>query len=428
MQGLVLRVGDDCNLILGDDGARYSFDVSEWRDSDTTPEAGARVDFDVRGANAAEIYLIPVGSPLRDVQPHQPPSSPQVAATPKPTPPAPQPSATRPSGPSNATAAAEPRTGLTGWRWLAAGGVVLVVLAIVGAFALGIIPSSGSKVGKEIARLSHEGREYVLVEYGKDLAIFRSSGSPVTSRSLADEVLRSYAWRKVLEEFDADELADVSRKVSEIDDRVAGTRDVSNDVVYVLDYLDGLEADIPFLGSVSAMDVIRESFSGVGDAESMIRSFDSELNDLGDNASVLSRASRTMLRLDLTSVAGDENDSLFAEVADAASDLESTAGSVRESVSDVRAVIGSLERALRSASDTPIIGGAIEDSARTVGRFESQLSGLSDVLEGIESDLSSLGDDMEHSIESADKIHESDMKRWLEEPHDTEWPPDDPEG
>ena len=412
MQGSVLNVGADTSLILGDDGVRYTFVSAEWRDSNVPPDVGTRVDFEVRGSDAVDIYAVPDASPLRDVASTRAPAS----------------SSAQLDAPSAQATSTTPTSRSGRGPWLIVGGVAAVVLiVIVVAFLLGLFTSSSPPIGNEIARHNHEGKLYVLVEYEDELAIFEGSGAPVTSRGLAEDVLRSYAWRQVLGDFNSGDLVDVSRRVDAVDDRVAEVRSVSNDVVDVLDYLDGLEADIPFLGSVSAMDVIAESFDGVGETESLIRSLDSELNDLGNNAGVLSRASSQIPNLNLVSVSGDDMDTLFADTAQASVGLERTVRSVKDAVSDVRQPVAGLESALRSASDTPIIGGAIGDSARTLGRLESQLSGLSDVLQGFESDLSALGEDVQSAIVSVDNVHDADLKRWLEEPYDTQWPPEDAE-
>ena len=312
--------------------------------------------------------------------------------------------------------------------WLSAGAAVVVILVIiVAAFALGLIPQLGTPIGKEIARHNHEGTTYLLVEYRDDLAIFTSSGVPVISRSRAQQVLRSYAWQQVLNDFDTYNLKDVSRRVDAVDERVSGVRRITNDVVDIFDHLDDIDADIPFLGRISALDVVGRAFPKVGETEKLIRTLNAELNDLHNNARTLSRASKNIANANPQSVSGNEMDKMFANTAKAAADLESTARSTKEKVSNATILVAGFRKALLSTSNTPIIGGAIEDTAQTVEGFESQLSDLHSMLKGLESDLSALGEDMNRAIASADKTHEADTKRWLEEPYDTEWPPDDPE-
>ena len=75
-----------------------------------------------------------------------------------------------------------------------------------------------------------------------------------------------------------------------------------------------------------------------------------------------------------------------------------------------------------------MIGDTMGDFARSVGRFESELSALSGALGGLESDLAALGADMEKALDSADKTLQDDMNRWLENPPDATWPPDAAEG
>ena len=313
------------------------------------------------------------------------------------------------------------------WHWALAVGA-LVVVAIVAAFALGLFGAGGPPIGKEIARHTHEGRAYVLVEYGDRLAIFSaSSGEPVTRRDLAEDILRSYAWSQAIDDFDDGKLADVSEKVRRLDDGVSGVRRFSNEVVDIFDRLDGMSAKVPFVGSISAMDVVRESYPGVGEAEDLVRALDSELNALGDNSASLARASDRIRALEPSSVSGDEMDTLFGGGSEAARDLASSVGEVEGYVSDAREAVGDLAGALRSGSDTPIIGDTLGGFARTAGRFESELSGLSDLLGGFESELGSLAEEMEDTRDSANDASQDYVKRWLAEPYDGEWPPADPE-
>ena len=190
-------------------------------------------------------------------------------------------------------------------RWALAGGGGLVALGIIGAVVLGILGPSGPPIGREVARHTYEGNVYVLVEYGDRLAVFSGSGAPVRRQGLAEGVLRSYAWRQVIADFDTDGLANVSEKASRLDDDVSHVRSLSNDVVSLLDELEDVKARVPLLGSISAMDVIAELFPGVGDAEDVIRSLDAELNELGETAALLARASKRIADEDLSSVSGD---------------------------------------------------------------------------------------------------------------------------
>ena len=74
---------------------------------------------------------------------------------------------------------------------------------------------------------------------------------------------------------------------------------------------------------------------------------------------------------------------LFRDGTEAAQGLETTAESVRGSVSEARSAVSQLESALREASDTPVIGGAIGALASTAGDFESELGELSSAARGI---------------------------------------------
>ena len=59
MQGSVLNAESGRYLILGDDGVRYTFALSEWRAGDIAPEVGVRVDFVAKDNDAVDIFPIP---------------------------------------------------------------------------------------------------------------------------------------------------------------------------------------------------------------------------------------------------------------------------------------------------------------------------------------------------------------------------------
>ena len=320
-------------------------------------------------------------------------------------------------------------------KWLLAI-AALVIAGVVGAAYMGLLPiplplpgAEDKPVGKEVARHVHDGTEYVIVDYEGQLAVFSASGASgaaVSSRSVADAVLLSYSWRKALDDFDADKLADAARTVRDIDDQVSEVREYTGEVVAVFDELDGMGADVPLLGRVSAMDAVREYYAGVGEAESLIRSLDSELGSFGDNAVALTRASERVEGVQLASVSGAEMERLFGDAADAARDLVSTASNLNSQVSRARDAAGRLESALRDASDTPLIGGVIGGFADSASRLESELSGVQDALGGFESEVSALGRDLRGAMDSANSARQSDMARWIGEPYDASWPPSDP--
>ncbi|MDE2822668.1 MAG: hypothetical protein OXK79_04105, partial [Chloroflexota bacterium] len=306
-------------------------------------------------------------------------------------------------------------------------GGTLVALVILVAFALTACGPSSPPIGKEVARHTHEGRTYALVEYGDKLAIFSLSGESVGQPELAEGILRSYAWRQAVADFDIEQLAEMSEKVRRLDDSVSDARSLSNDVVAIFDDLDGMKASIPFVGTISAMDVVRDVFPEVGFAEEVIRDLDAELNRLGDNSASLRRASERIRRLEPSSVSGDEMEDLFSHTSGAVRDLESSIRAAKDFVSDVRESVDDLEGALRSGSDTPIVGEALGDYARSVGHFEIELSGLFSLLGEYESELVGLGDDIRKTQDSARETLEADMKRWLKEPYDDQWPPAEPD-
>ena len=58
IQGVIQDEGDNQRFIFGDDGLRYAFTLEEWQNKQVAPQIGMRVDFEVRGSTAADIFPI----------------------------------------------------------------------------------------------------------------------------------------------------------------------------------------------------------------------------------------------------------------------------------------------------------------------------------------------------------------------------------
>lgn len=174
MQGVILSAGTAQGIILGDDGVRYTFTPLGWRHDAIRPEAGMRVDFEVRGSHAVGIYPVPGAAPSPPVQP---PAAPPPATGGYPGQPTRQPAAPPPPGsfptaqpspaPQVATGGLPPQPppapppsgnggGMRWWPWALAGAGTLIVLGIVGVFMLGIFPTDSETRPAEVARLPVE--------------------------------------------------------------------------------------------------------------------------------------------------------------------------------------------------------------------------------------------------------------------------------
>ena len=136
MQGSVLSTGHTNCLVLGDDGVRYTFASQEWRGT-SPPQVGTRVQFQLRGSVAVDVYPLLESSPQQYAVPPNVP--PQQAAPPPPMPTAESSfgQQTAPSGPAT--------TQPTGLPWLLIGSIAGVALVfIAAAFALGMFIASNS--------------------------------------------------------------------------------------------------------------------------------------------------------------------------------------------------------------------------------------------------------------------------------------------
>ena len=216
--------------------------------------------------------------------------------------------------------------------------------------------------GKELAQQVHEGETYTLVEYDDKLAVFTGPGSPVTDPSLAGEVLRSYAWRQTVQGLDNRAMSDDVGVVQSVDDRLSGVREASFEMVKVFDELEALSADVPLLGRVSAMDVLAETYPGVGAAADSIRTLDDELSSIGRDTALVSGSLERITTLDPSGVSWDEMESLFRDGAAASNEMEGRARSASGRLTEVLSVGRDLEDALWEASGTPVIGDTIGEA------------------------------------------------------------------
>ena len=311
--------------------------------------------------------------------------------------------------------------------------IILATIAVglaVGVVAAFFLLDLGGEppVGRELALHTYAGETYVLVEYGDELAIFTESGSPVTSRDRADSVLRSYAWKQVLDDLDYASIAGTVRRVQQVDSSISGVRSLSNDAVEIFDELDSIGANVPFRGRVSAMDIVRSAYPGLDLGEQAIRSLNSELRSWGENTDWLVENTELVAELSESGeLEGSELVRLFTEAASSAQGAGNRVSNVKSGVSEARDSAASLESALRDASDTPVIGGAIGSLASTAGRFEAELGDLTSLLGDFEGDLERLRTQLQSALTSAANAREGYMSRWLEKPHDPQWPPTDPE-
>ncbi len=93
MQGQILNtaVASNQGMILGDDGARYTFNPGGWRDGSVRAVAGMRVEFSPQGAWAMDVVVIQA-APQPVPAPPPPAPAPAYPVAPQPTPqPAPTP-------------------------------------------------------------------------------------------------------------------------------------------------------------------------------------------------------------------------------------------------------------------------------------------------------------------------------------------------
>ncbi len=305
--------------------------------------------------------------------------------------------------------------------------VALIVLIVaLGAFAWWRFFQS-APIGVELARHIYQGNLYVLVQYDDDLAIFDGAGRPVASRSDAEAVIRSYVWTQAFHNTDLSGVAGAARMAQELDSDIADARSVSNTVVNAMDRLDGISASVPFMGRVSALDIIEDSYPGLDTLTGLMRDLNSTLNEWGDNSAQLAESSVSLESLsDADEIDAVEAERAFRDASAASQGLASTMSEIRSAVSDASSEVGRLASAMRNASDTPIIGGSLRSLAGNVGGAEDALSGLASSIGGAQQDLNSIAERFAASVSNATGALDGYMARWMDTPHDATWPPADP--
>lgn len=299
-----------------------------------------------------------------------------------------------------------------------------IALALMAAVACG-----GAPVGQEVFRHDFDGEIYVFVEYGDELAVFDGSGRPVSAKRNADAALRSYAWTRAFDAADMSGLTQVADRAGELDSDIANVRSASNAVVEWLDELDGIGASIPLMGRVSAMDLVESAYPGVDALGGVMRDLDSRLNDWGADSENLSNAAASLQSLSSSlHLDADDVESAFKNADSAARGLVNTIGEIESSLDNARDNVSRLERALRSASDTPVIGGGLESLADNIGgAVDDALSGLAASLSDLKGDLNSVLTNFGAGASQAETTYGDYADRWMEAPPDASWPPTDPE-
>ena len=270
--------------------------------------------------------------------------------------------------------------------------------------------------GSELAQHIHDGETFTLVEYDEGLAVFSEYGSPVTNPRLAGDVLRSYSWREGLNGLDTHRLMDAREVIEGFDFRISGIRDTSSDAVAMLDHLETLSAEVPLLGTVSAMDVIAYSFSDAETAANSIRTLHSELRSLGRGSGELAEAIDSISWVDPSDVTAEDMESVFRAASDTAQDMGIRVGGAEDMISDVRDFAWVLEHTMRQASDTPVIGETLAESSETIGEFESILADLADAFRSAEHALDYLSSEFQAALELVEGVHKEYMDRWLQDP------------
>lgn len=305
--------------------------------------------------------------------------------------------------------------------------VALIVLIVaLGAFAWWRFFQS-APIGVELARHIYQGDLYVLVQYDDDLAIFDEAGRPVASRSAAEAVIRSYVWTQAFHNTDLSGVAGAARMAQELDSDIADARSVSNTVVNAMDRLDGISASVPFMGRVSALGIIEDSYPGLDTLTGLMRDLNSTLNEWGDNSAQLAESSASLESLsDADEIDALEAERAFLDASAASQGLASTMGEIRSAVSDASSEVGRLANAMRNASDTPIIGGSLRSLAGNVGGAEDALSSLAAGIGGAQQELNSIAERFATSVANATGALDGYMAQWMDTPHDATWPPADP--
>ncbi len=104
MQGQIIdaAVASNQGMILGDDGARYTFNSGGWRDASVKAVAGMRVEFSPQGPMAMEVVVIRA-APQPVPAPPPPAPAPAYPVAPQPTPQLPPTPARQPSYPPRAS-------------------------------------------------------------------------------------------------------------------------------------------------------------------------------------------------------------------------------------------------------------------------------------------------------------------------------------
>ena len=239
--------------------------------------------------------------------------------------------------------------------------------------------------------------------------------------SRASEVLRSYTWGQTISGLDVASMTADARATQDFSDELDDARMASNTAAKTLDDIESLNADVPLLGEVSAIDVLAQIYPSVRTAVNAIRYLDSLLNSIKANADSLSASVTRIAGADAASVSGADMDALFGESLTAARDMQADIRPANDTIEGVREAAKALKDALEQAESTPVIGEDLAGYADDVGRLEEQLADAVSSLEASQVSLASLSERLEASISATDSDHAAHLDRWVQKPYHATW-------
>ena len=390
MQGTIQNMASATNqgLILGDDGAYYTFTPLGWRDQTVAAAYGMRVDFEVRGFHAVGIYpLAPlpgaVPSPYANQGPtpgtFQPPTavpSPYAnpnyapgavqAPTARTTPPNPvQPPAAR-TTPATATWASQNRTLI---------GVLLAIVVIGVAAVGGYLFLQGQRTDEQIAAAVAEDWSNSSIDDISEVIMGMLVGQAPIVTQMGGDILADKIRDKITWNYSEPRCPQENRCA------VTATASADLDIAIPLVMNDTATVEMPFVLSIDTEEervtdweavVVSASVSGI------------RLGDVGQSVGQTLQSSDENIRRavqkmqafsaekDLDATVEDTADSLrrFVEDEDVQRAVEDTADRMRDFArdEDVRRTVEDTADRMRDFADDEDVRRTVEDTAGEVQR------------------------------------------------------------
>lgn len=269
-----------------------------------------------------------------------------------------------------------------------------------------------------------DGKKYQVIEYKNyipyvdGIEVVRSDGTLVTNTNTVKKIFNHIGWIEAAKKYsnsDLEMLRSILNFSNELYDYIYPINSKTSSVLSVVDKLkyDWCIDVLVFRGC--AWDLVEYQLPGISTVESVVRELNTELTSWTqatyDIQNKLPSTISVIEQLKFNKKVSSNLESNIRGGISSLSRLEGKSNELAETLYDISSVFSSIKNSLYDASDLPLIGGVIYETAGFFGGIENdvldlynQVNGLSDILSSQRYKLDKVIDDADHK---SDELYNS---------------------